>query len=521
MISEILPLNWGVRRKYIFMLSVVLLFLGVVLTKNVVIQFQREVLEENLMLKGRKTIFSIAQIAQNGFKQKGRIKGVLKKELDALSKRNLVSYIVVVEFEKGSFKNQHVVFSSGKPVENRSIIAQSLSVGDVVSMKIKYLDVIDLAVPVYRTKEAAGKPVGVVRLGMDYGSIKRRLMKAAVKGGLITLFVLVISSVIFSILINNELLLPLRKITLATVAASHGDLRQEVDINSRNELGILARQFNLMIHDLREWRIKLEQSNYSLEEKVKERIKDLKKLNDELTDTNVQLRELNKVKTNFISMVSHELRTPLTAIKGFISTLLRKDISIDDKTKEKYLVICDKESDRLARLIDDLLNITRIESGRMELFYDKINVEELVGEIFEDSHEKTPKNKFTVNFEESFPRVEADREKIKKVIRNFMDNAIKYSPPKGEISISGRVLEDEIEISVEDHGNGIPEDQLHKVFEKFYRVDDEINRKNPGTGLGLAISKSIIELHGGIIWAESELDKGSRFVFTVPIKGLG
>ncbi|MFH1282806.1 MAG: ATP-binding protein [bacterium] len=518
MLNKLFSFTFGVKTKYVLIMSAIVLILGVALTKNVLVDFQREVLEENTVFKLQELISTAKKISVRYKSDKKYLKKEFHADLVSLCEKGNVMYLTVEIFKKQSFKDIDTIFSYGKAIEDRTIIARSLAEDDLAVRKINKPPLFELAVPFYTQKRKSKKPTGIVRLGYDYSFINKKLTGTIWKGISFTLILLVISVLFLVFAIDRDLLLPLRKLTLATVAASHGDLRQEVDIDTGDELGILARSFNLMIHDLREWRTKLEQANFMLEEKVKERVQDLNKLNEELTNTNTQLNELNKVKTNFISMVSHELRTPLTAIKGFVSTLLREDIQIDKQTRDKYLRICDKESDRLGRLIDDLLNITSVESGKMELFYDKLDIEKLVHECVEHFAPKLNNKKIALDFEESFPKVDADKDKIKRVVCNLLDNAIKYSPADGEITIAGRILEDEIEVSVEDRGMGISDAQLEKVFEKFYRIDDEINRKNPGTGLGLSISRAIIELHNGIIWSESEQNKGSRFVFTLPIK---
>jgi len=510
---------WGIKKTYLVIVIGILLALGTALTVNLAI-FQREALERNLLYRAERVNSAIQPHVYRYLLRTDEKQILLQKNIQPFVHEAYISYAVVSAFKKpGSLADARVIYAYGQPVKDRDIELRSLTATREFRQRIALKNIYDVTYPVYSKLGGSDTPpLGLIRLGVRLDEVDRVIRRTIAKGMTLVLGVVLLSGFSLSIFMSGNLLRPLRKLTLATVAASHGDLRQEVDIAATNELGILARSFNLMIHDLREWRLKLEQANYLLEGKVKERTKDLKKLNEELMETNTRLRELNKVKTNFISMVSHELRTPLTAIKGFVSTLLRPDITLDEKTKHKYLTIVDTEADRLARLIENLLNITRIEAGKMELRYELVDARRLAQEVIEQAAIKAEGIRFPVAFEDQFPKIEADLDKLRQVFINLVSNAVKYSPPDGEIILAGRVLEDEVEFSVEDRGRGMSEPEVDRIFEKFYRVDDEVNQKNPGTGLGLAISRAIVELHGGVIWAESEPGKGTRFVFTVPVK---
>jgi len=254
----------------------------------------------------------------------------------------------------------------------------------------------------------------------------------------------------------------------------------------------------------------LGQANLTLEEKVQERTKNL-------VEANESLRELDQVKSNFISLVSHELRTPLTAIKGFIVTLYHYDKEIPEEKRRIYLGVLNEETDRLTRLINELLDISRIESGRMEILWSLVSVAETTQRVFDTLAVKANGVKLVKDFPDNFPSLVADPDKLEQVFMNLVGNALRYSPPGSAITVSGRRDQDGVIIEVKDQGPGIAFSELEKVFDKFYRLDNETNRKNPGTGLGLPISRALINLHGGKIWVESEMKQGCRFIFTLPL----
>lgn len=230
-----------------------------------------------------------------------------------------------------------------------------------------------------------------------------------------------------------------------------------------------------------------------------------------------ELKRLDQMKTDFVSHVSHELRTPLTSIKGFVATLLADTEGYYDlETRREFLQIIDQECDRLTRLINDLLNLSRIEAGRaLELVLKPVDVADIARKIVEIQKNYTSKHQFVVDVKGSIPTIIADEDKVDQVITNLVSNAVKYSPDGGEVRItiqqdpeSGGVL-----VAVKDQGIGIPKDVLPRLFQRFYRVE---GRKISGTGLGLYLTRHLVEAHGGKIWVESEEGKGSIFYFTLP-----
>ncbi len=227
-------------------------------------------------------------------------------------------------------------------------------------------------------------------------------------------------------------------------------------------------------------------------------------------------RHLDDIKSQLLSTVSHELRTPLASIKGFATTLLRNDVQWDAATRREFLQIIDQESDRLGELIANLLEMSRIEAGVLRIDCDWLDLPALIAEAVDEMRLRTTSHTFVVDVPPDLPRVYADTRRIRQVLHNLLENAIKYSPT-GEIRASAREQRREITISVSDQGIGIAPGNLERIFERFFQVDAAATRRAGGTGLGLSICKGIVEAHGGRIWAESTPGQGSTFHFTLPI----
>lgn len=234
-----------------------------------------------------------------------------------------------------------------------------------------------------------------------------------------------------------------------------------------------------------------------------------------------EVKNIERMKSSFVAMASHELRTPLTAIKGFSSTLLEgvdDDMYSKDDQKE-FLGIVVSECDRLRRLIDDLLNTSRIEAGEsLKPNYSEINVSDLLEKVAKVQQQATHKHQIKLDIQNQLPPVMVgDQDKLDQILTNLMNNAIKYSPEGGDVIIHATNEGDSLLIGVEDQGLGIPKDHLTKVFERFHRVNNEDNRKIYGTGLGLFLVKHLVEqVHFGKIWVDSELGVGSTFWFRIP-----
>ena len=227
-------------------------------------------------------------------------------------------------------------------------------------------------------------------------------------------------------------------------------------------------------------------------------------------------REAQELKAMFISVISHELKTPVALIKGYASTLRREDARWDQETVRESLTIIEEESDRLDRLINNLLEASRIQAGSLKLELGDVAVPKLAERVVSRFRSQAPHHKLEVELPADFPPVVADEERLAQVFYNLISNAIKYSPDGGTIRVGGRVRRDEVELWVSDPGIGIPVPKQAGLFEPFHRVDGGLGRRTQGVGLGLFLCKAIIEGHGGRIWVESAPNKGSTFHFTLP-----
>ncbi len=229
-----------------------------------------------------------------------------------------------------------------------------------------------------------------------------------------------------------------------------------------------------------------------------------------------QIRQLETIRKDFVANVSHELKTPLTSIKGFIETLL--DGALEEKKNVvKFLTIINQETERLNNLIGDLLNISKIESGQTDLKKKLVNIDQLLAEIIITVEARLKEKNLDLKKDIQATMVPADEDLLREVVINLLDNAIKYTLSGGTILIGTRQINDRFECFIEDNGIGIPEESLPRLFERFYRVDKGRSRELGGTGLGLSIVKHIMERHGGKVAVQSQLGKGSRFSFTLPM----
>lgn len=230
------------------------------------------------------------------------------------------------------------------------------------------------------------------------------------------------------------------------------------------------------------------------------------------------LRKLERVRRDFVANVTHEFKTPLTSIQGFAETLLAGAMN-DPKDRIRFLEIILEHSRRLARLTDDLLELSKMDAERLDLEIGRLNVAQFVQSCIETTQRPAAEKnlRISVNLQDSLPDIAADRRRLAEVLQNLLDNAIQYTPPGGQIMVAASANRSEVTFIVTDTGIGIPKADQPRIFERFYRVDVARSREVGGTGLGLSIAKHLVEAHGGRIWVDSEVGRGSQFHFTVPV----
>lgn len=231
-------------------------------------------------------------------------------------------------------------------------------------------------------------------------------------------------------------------------------------------------------------------------------------------------RELDKMKTDFISVVSHELRTPLTSIRGYTELLLGGATGEINELQSEFLEIIQGSTTRLSNLINDILDISRIESGRIVIKHEPIDYRRIVADVLTMLRQSADAKQIVMDahLPEAMPPVRGDSDKITQVLTNLVSNAVKYTPPGGRVDVTLERGENSVTTCVADSGIGIAPDDQKKLFQRFFRADNTSTREAGGTGLGLVIAKTLVELLGGAIWIESETGKGSKFFFTLPLQ---
>jgi signal transduction histidine kinase len=227
-----------------------------------------------------------------------------------------------------------------------------------------------------------------------------------------------------------------------------------------------------------------------------------------------ELERLSRAKSDFVSIVSHEFRTPLTGIQGFSEMMQSEDLTLAEM--REYAGDINKDAHRLNRMITEMLDLDKMESGRMELHHEPVDLNAIVSEAADRIRPNAPHHPLSLRLDPLVGEVSGDRDKLTQVMANLLSNAVKYSPNGGEIVVATRVEGSTVHIAVRDHGMGIPKAALETIFERYGRVESLATRNIQGTGLGLPIVRQIVQLHGGAVWVESAVGEGSVFHVTLP-----
>lgn len=316
----------------------------------------------------------------------------------------------------------------------------------------------------------------------------------------------------------NQLFL-VRSFIICPVLAQEGDqglifvgtqnVEASITKGDQEFISILANQIGQTLDNARLFE-KTWRSQQELEIKVEERTR-------QLTQALEEVKKISKRKSDFISSVSHEIRTPLTSIKGYAAILLGSKLGALPEEIRSRLEKINRHSDELVHMVNDLLDISRIESGKVEIRKEALNLRTIADKIADLFSEqlKTKNISFSSNIPDDCREILADRGQIERVFINLVGNALKFTPENGKIGINANRANKIIQIDVKDTGFGIPEDAQESIFEEFFRVENTINQEIKGTGLGLTLVKHIIEAHQGRIWVKSKLGEGSTFSFTL------
>lgn len=279
----------------------------------------------------------------------------------------------------------------------------------------------------------------------------------------------------------------------------------------------------------------LQTLNNSLEEKIKDRTNELVKLlakqdadakilidrDQELTLANEKLQELDKIKSDFISVAAHQLRTPLSGVKWTLNMLLAGDMGPLNNDQKTFLMKTYESNTRMITLVNDMLVADGIQSGRVKYEFKQVDIADLIDNVLFEVGPQAAKRSITVSYKHAIDRttlVHIDPEAMRAVVQNLLENAVKYTPDAGKVEIGIIKEGDHLVVSIADTGIGIPPDQVKNIFVKFFRARNAVKKETDGSGLGLYIAKTTIEKNGGTVWFDSVEGKGSTFYFTVPLQ---
>jgi len=353
----------------------------------------------------------------------------------------------------------------------------------------KYLDIWKVLPPrLVLSSEGFQSVRGYVRVGLSFARIQGEIHQEL---GIISLVALgyVLVGVLVAFLFYQMILGPVEGLS-DSVKRFRRDRRARAPVQGSDELALLAEEFNKMADTIAERDERLEQINK-------------------------KLLEANRVKSEFLAMMGHELKTPLHSIRGFSQLLLEEiDGPLTPKQREDIAAVL-ASGDHLLELIDNILRFSKLEAGEERLHLEEVEPAELVAEVVQSFARFAQERGLRLESKVDSFMIRADRTKLKQVLMNLVNNAIKYTE-QGEIRVTAEARNGEALFSVEDTGEGIPLEYQERVFEPFTQVDSSDSREAMGIGLGLAIVKKYVELHGGRVWLESEPGMGSRFYFTIP-----
>jgi signal transduction histidine kinase len=318
-----------------------------------------------------------------------------------------------------------------------------------------------------------------------------------------------------SVLLARRLVRPIKQMRTAAARIGEGAYDERIELNRRDELGGLADELNGMAASL-------QASVRGLEQRVEDRTRELQQALAELSQKGSQLEVASRHKSEFLANMSHELRTPLNAIIGFSQVLRQRLFGEINEKQEEYLDDILSSGNHLLDLINDVLDLSKVEAGQVELELGTLSLREALERGVVMVREAATKQDVQLSLElaPGVDLVEGDERRLRQVIFNLLSNAVKFTPSGGSVVVASAREDGEVLVSVTDTGPGIAADDHERIFEEFQQTEIGVEQRE-GTGLGLALSKRLVELHGGRIWVESEAGQGSRFVFTLPIEKAG
>jgi signal transduction histidine kinase/CheY-like chemotaxis protein len=362
----------------------------------------------------------------------------------------------------------------------------------------------------------------IVRVGAErvYSTVAAQRNRTLI----LTLFGISLVMIMVYLIVNRFIRRPVEGLAEKSKRFAEGDMSASVDVRTDDEIGVLGKTFNYMVE-------RVSSSSKRLEEEIERKtalLNERTRLLELLERANRDLRELDRLKSTFLANMSHELRTPMNAIIGYTELLIDRVDGAINEEQEKSLKKVATNARHLLQLINDVLDISKIESGKIELEIKELDLRWLIESVI-PTFEPLIKQKgltITINIDEGLPFIFGDEERIKQILINLLSNAVKFTH-QGGIIISAKVSKRGVEpgetpifveICVEDTGIGIKEEDIGRIFDKFVQVDLTTVRQYEGTGLGLSITRGLVSMHKGMIWVTSKYGEGSRFCFTLPLK---
>jgi len=381
------------------------------------------------------------------------------------------------------------VLKTSSPDDNRRIeITENIItalLGENSFMVSSRADYMDAAVPIVAHDGSANFVVYIIDNKQTVQSLNAEIFVIILRAVLIGFAI----AVIISLVISKTLISPIQGMTKAAEAMADGDFSRKIPVESADEIGVLAKTFNGMAGQI----------ETMLEE----------------------LQRVEALRREFVANVSHELRTPLTNIRSYAETI-SDDKDIPQEMEDEFLRIIINQSDRMTKIVQDLLELSRFDSGASVLSVEEFSIEQAVRDVYAAIALEARKRSHVLNLELEWklPNIKGDRDKIEQVLMNVIANALKYTPDGGTIAIYSGTTGGDVWVKIEDTGVGIPPEDLEHVFDRFYRVDKARSRESGGTGLGLSIAKEIISRHGGDIKIESTPGSGTSVTIRLPVEGV-
>lgn len=451
----------------------------------------------------------------------------LHEYVDKTGKEHNVSYAIILDSEGTVLASTEKKFDGyilSDDVSNRV----NSSSGELLQVAG---NVFDVSVPIF----LEGKKIGIARVGMSTETMLQKIAVVRNDGVNMTLFAILVGSLV-AVIIAMRVTNGLRRLGKAADEMTGGSLDTRVQVDSYREVNELAYAFNHMADAIQEREEELQQSMEELDlaheelqsaneelqhhyEELELSQEELLTSNEELSQANERVMEADRLKSEFLANMSHELRTPLNSVIALSGILLARMDGDLTEEQEKQVKIIKKSGKNLLELINDILDLSKIESGKMEISLEEFYIEDVVNDNRAMVTPMASEKEINISLikDEDIPLIRSDRNKIKQILLNLLSNAVKFTPRGGSITIDATGKDGRVELRVTDTGIGIAKENLDKIFDEFRQVDGSSTREYGGTGLGLAITRRLVKLLGGEIRVESEIHKGSTFIINIPV----